>query len=806
MGNERWLVAALPLFLGCTDAAAPRDALRFTSHNETQRFSFDIGAEGVQVNGTDWTLGLAWVGAGEAPVAMATGVTVSDDSATLERAGGDSEWFVDGPRGLEHGFTLAKRPDDSAGELVLDIDVAGLKPVVAGGDVALLSSNGSRVAMYSHLLAFDAMGRVLPSRFSATGTTIRVHVDDAGARYPLVIDPLIWSGEQKFTGAVAAYNDELGTSIALDGTTAIVGAPQHNGTDTASGNVRVFDKVGGQWVHQQELFWATGGNSDHFGISVDIDGDTLIVGEEQGGTSAEGAAHVYLRSAGTWTFEQRLLPSLTGSAIYFGSDVALDGDTAVVSAPWLGGATFVYVRNTGTWTEEQVLPVTYGRAVGVSGDTLVVGTRLDDDLGLDAGAAEVWVRNTGTWTLEEKITASDGAAHEHFGEPVALEGDTILVGSERGNGTVYVFRRNAGDWTQVQKLTASDSTGGFGRAIDMLGDQAIIGAYEGAFVFISNAGVWSEQQKLTASDVTNNDFGEAVAIGLVDALVGAPDDDDNGTRAGAAYAYALGLTDGDACSAEAECTSGFCVDDVCCDALCDAPCHACNLAGSIGACLPVAAGDDPADECAAGACDGQGGCKLDDGEPCVSPVECSSGACADGLCCYAQFDGVCEACNLAGAVGVCTPISAGEDPDDECSDVCSGDASCAADIGGSCVTDAQCALGTCVDDVCCESACDGPCEACDLATSPGTCAPIPAGDDPADECSAGACDGARQCATDEERPNDGGSGGSANDATSDPEGCSCRAVPPPRREGAAWLALVVALALVRRRRCADHRR
>src|SRR5690606_29978235 len=88
---------------------------------------------------------------------------------------------------------------------------------------------------------------------------------------------------------------------------------------------------------------------------------------------------------------------------------------------------------------------------------------------------------------------------------------------------------------------------------------------------------------------------------------------------------------GEICAAQAECLSGFCTDGVCCNQVCGGLCQACDLSGTEGACVAVAFGSDPDAECAAGACDGSGGCKLDPGEPCSSGSECLSGVCA-GTC------------------------------------------------------------------------------------------------------------------------------------------------------------------------------
>lgn len=144
---------------------------------------------------------------------------------------------------------------------------------------------------------------------------------------------------------------------------------------------------------------------------------------------------------------------------------------------------------------------------------------------------------------------------------------------------------------------------------------------------------------------------------------------------------------GSGCASGTECPTGFCADTVCCNRACDGPCETCALEGAEGACVPVPAGEDPAGECGAGAvCDGGGVCRRFDGRPCEAAADCLSGSCVDGVCCNAACAGTCQVCDAIGAVGQCTFVPQGADPDAECPDqppescgftgVCSGDGRC----------------------------------------------------------------------------------------------------------------------------------
>ena len=313
-----------------------------------------------------------------------------------------------------------------------------------------------------------------------------------------------------------------------------------------------------------------GAVSDHFGYSVSISGDTLVVGsrydDDNGGNS--GSAYVYVRSGGVWTVQQKLVASDGASGDYFGWSVAISGDTLVVGAKYDddngndSGSAYVYLRSGGVWTEQQKLTASDGAAwdyfgvgVGISGDTLVVGANEDDDMGNQSGSAYVYVRSGGVWTEQQKITASDGASGEEFGYSVSISGDTLVVGAYRsddkgpGSGSAYVYVRSGGVWTEQQKLIASDGAGSdkFGYSVSISGDTLVVGAFlddddgtdsGSAYVYVRSGGAWTEQQKIIASDgASGEEFGTSVAISGDTVVVGADKDDDKGPTSGSAYVY-----------------------------------------------------------------------------------------------------------------------------------------------------------------------------------------------------------------------------------------------------------------------------
>jgi len=140
--------------------------------------------------------------------------------------------------------------------------------------------------------------------------------------------------EAKLLASDGAESDYFGYSVALDGDTAMIGAPTDYSGSPVSGSVFVFARSAGEWSEQAELLPDDGAAGDRFGHSVALDGDSAIVGAIQDDDNGEnsGSAYVLIRAAGVWTEQAKLLASDGADLDRFGASVALDGDTAVVGA------------------------------------------------------------------------------------------------------------------------------------------------------------------------------------------------------------------------------------------------------------------------------------------------------------------------------------------------------------------------------------------------------------------------------------------------------------------------------------------
>jgi hypothetical protein len=351
---------------------------------------------------------------------------------------------------------------------------------------------------------------------------------------------------------VPTGTSSFGYSVAFNGGTAVVAS---SGTEAEDGTfVYVLD--GFDWVLQDKIA--------DFGGDVAIDDNYILIGvsEEDTADGAEaGAVHVFVRNGTTWT-EQPILTASDGAAgDAFGSSVALDGNTAVIGAVFNdtgagtnAGSAYVFVRNGNTWTEQDdLLPldgapdISFGSEVAVDDNTAVVSAP-------DAEAAYVFVRNGEVWTQQAKLISGDAEVDDSFGDQIAIEDDFAFLSAAfddttdgENAGSVYVFKREGLTWTQVQNLKADDAEAedlfGYDLAVDR--DVLLIGAaFEdgtgledrgAAYVFTRSGNMWSEYDKFIANDdEAYNIFGSSVAYDGSTALIGAPGRDEG---VGGAYVF-----------------------------------------------------------------------------------------------------------------------------------------------------------------------------------------------------------------------------------------------------------------------------
>lgn len=508
-----------------------------------------------------------------------------------------TEWYANGPLGIEQGFTISRPlPDRGAGQLRLSIQISGnLRRVLAAGGRQLdLERSGRVLLAYRDLTATDASGRSLAARLELSGGRLSILVDDRGASYPLRIDPLVQQAE--LTPADGAAGDDFGSAVAVsaDGSTVAVGS---SGDASDTGAVYVFTEPVSGWagVGAPAKLTADGGAAgDHLGASVAIssDGATIVAGAP-GVSLNTGAVYVFNRSGAAWatgqdTAELTNSSGSPGDKLGFSVAVSGDGLTVVTGAPFSDsdfGTGYVFTGpSSGPWGSETSPAATlmatdkvndpdpgndlgWSSAISADGSTIVLGASGETVIGDvgGQGSAYVYVGSGSTWAQKAKLTASDGGDYDMLGTSVATssDGSTVVAGapSTANPGAVYVFTEPAmGGWinaTQTAKLTAADGAAANGLgdsvAISADGSTVVAGAYSAgkqgaAYVFGEPAITgWAdafETQKLTASDGAANDqFGFSVAASSDGStLVAGATNAESGK--GAAYPFAQGSSAG----------------------------------------------------------------------------------------------------------------------------------------------------------------------------------------------------------------------------------------------------------------------
>jgi len=393
----------------------------------------------------------------------------------------------------------------------------------------------------------------------------------------------IWLMKRKLTAGDGANSDYFGRSVSVSGEYAIVGADGDDDNGYSSGSAYIFKRSGESWSQTAKLLASDGAAYDCFGRSVSVSGEYAIVGAygDDANGADSGSAYTFKRNGESWTQQCKLIPSDGAASDYFGWSVSIGGEYAIVGAYQdddngsSSGSAYIFKRsddpNDPNWYQQTKLIASdgaasdyFGRSVSISGEYAIVGAYQDDDNGYNSGSAYIFTPNDvdpNTWDQQAKLLASDGAGSDCFGISVSINGDYAIVGAYQdddngGNsGSAYMFKRSGENWTQQCKLTASDGTAYdyFGYSVSIAGEYAIVGAHQdddngsnsgSAYIFTPNdvyLNTWDQEAKLLPPDGAASDyFGISVSIDGRCAFVGAHGDDDNGSGSGSAYVFARG--------------------------------------------------------------------------------------------------------------------------------------------------------------------------------------------------------------------------------------------------------------------------
>jgi len=362
-----------------------------------------------------------------------------------------------------------------------------------------------------------------------------------------------------------AANDQLGTTVSINGNYAIVGALVKssllppNPTDN-KGAAYIFFRNGTTWVQQAKLFAADLSIAANFGTSVSINGDYAVVGaaaNDVGTNAAQGSAYIYRRTGSTWTQQAKITAADGAAGDNFGRSVSISGDYVIagsssctISGNTRQGAAYIFFKGA-AWTTGQAYQSKliandgaandfFGTSVCIDGDYVIVGAIAN----LNKGAAYIYGRIGASWLGLAKLTADDGAVNDFFGYSVGLSGDYAIVGSHsndiNGNtdqGSAYIFFRNTG-WVSGQpyqaKLTAvvGAPNDHYGIAVNISSDYALAGAYgqtvnstieQGAgYLYKRNGNAWNLVRRIDdGSGMPGGYFGFSLAMQGFNIIIGA---------------------------------------------------------------------------------------------------------------------------------------------------------------------------------------------------------------------------------------------------------------------------------------------
>jgi hypothetical protein len=647
---------------------------------------------------------------------------------------------------------LAPRLLDDTLELVDDHGRPFLRvapPVVIGADGVKRAAQVDVRGCFVDANPAPPWGRTFVVRDETCTFSVRW---DASIPAPLIVDP-----EWLLASEMARHRAGHSSTLLADGRVLVAGGSI--GTAWTSG-AEIYDPSTRTWATTGSML---AGHAEHFAFA--IGSDVLVLA----GTSVERW------SSSTGTFSAAA--AMTTPRTRYGADRLTDGRVlvagGVASSVELSSAE-AYAPATNTWSAAGALPLARkDLAVGALGGGRALamgGTKFNGST--DVNQYEDDLFDGAAWS---KVGATSGGKMSCA--PQLLPSGKLLLGC----GGVGLFDPATSTWSSYPKTGAALYGDSF--SVTSKGIVYVIGGSSGyplhprvpdVFRFDLATSTYADGPKLvvpryehrstTLADdriLVTGGYGE-----LSGELLSSVEVDDGGV----------------ACTASSECSSGFCVDGVCCDSACDGACEACDLPSSLGACVPTPNGSAPRGKrpaCGDGACAGT--CGGVDRTKCTNlpdaTITCAAATCAD-----ATHAASARSCDGAGTCGATTSVDCGKYVCDTSSAICRtacatnadcatgygcdggtcrkhvlgascssgfdcesgacfdgtccatsaceaglrcdlGDkrGTCAKPNGAACTTGGVCASGFCVDGVCCASACAGQCERCDATDALGTC-------------------------------------------------------------------------------------
>jgi len=469
-------------------------------------------------------------------------VTAQEDGTVNIDRGVLTEWYRNSTDGVEQGFTVRERPEGNgmlklAAEITTDLAVN-----FTGPDRIVFGTSDKDTFVLDHLYAMDADGKELPASFIYENSTLTIAVNDAGASYPVIIDPLAsspdWTADSDQASALFGYSVASAGDVNNDGyDDVIVGAHKYDNGQSDEGRAYVYHgsasglSASPDWTVEINQATAWFGNSVASAGDVNNDGyDDVIVGAPyyDNGEGNEGGAFVYhgsasgLSTSADWTAESNKAVAFFGNSVASAGDVNNDGYGDVIIGARVydnqannEGRAYVYLGSSSglagsaVWTMDPTdqASAEFGFSVASAGDVnndgyddVIVGAYKYDNGQADEGRAYVYYgRSSGVNTSPAWVKEID-EAYSEFGGSVASAGDVnndgysdVIVGAPNyssggsGEGGAFVYLGSAvglsasADWTGDIDQNYSE----FGYSVASAGDvnndgysDVIVGAYK----------------------------------------------------------------------------------------------------------------------------------------------------------------------------------------------------------------------------------------------------------------------------------------------------------------------------------------
>lgn len=256
-----------------------------------------------------------------------------------------------------------------------------------------------------------------------------------------------WSLEAKLSPSTAQSGDQFGRSLALQGDRLVVGAPFDDDNGLQSGSAWVFERSGTTWSEAAQLLPSDPTSGSQFGRSVALDGSSLLVGAWLDSAVAfqAGAGYVFVESGGSWSEQAKLIAGTAAAGDGAGSSVGLEGDVALLGAPLANnaaGTIFRFDRDmSGVWAEATFFTpfsITSGDAFATSlalrDGTLLVGAPFEDSTGSPKGTVLFYVADEqGVFSVDTEFD-SPGPIGDGYGEAVAIGDGFLAIGAPVADG------------------------------------------------------------------------------------------------------------------------------------------------------------------------------------------------------------------------------------------------------------------------------------------------------------------------------------------------------------------------------------